>query len=130
MRTFDDDAELEALIEKIGVVSPRVAGRIDHIGQTRVHQLMDSGEYENFRDGASRKITLRSIMERRMRLLAAAAAADPVRRQPVPKAKPQPMPPPVTEPQSQAEPASHSAAPRRRQPRHDGASPVTTEATT
>jgi hypothetical protein len=48
MRTFDDDAELEALIEKIGVVSPRVAGRIDHIGQTRVHQLMDSGEYENF----------------------------------------------------------------------------------
>jgi hypothetical protein len=86
MRILNDD-ELQALIQKIGVVSPRQAGVIDNVGMTTVHERIKNGEYESFLDGASRKITLRSILERRKRLLAAAAEATSPRRPPPRQAK-------------------------------------------
>jgi hypothetical protein len=76
MRLLDDDIELQRLIAKIGAVSPRQAGLIDNIGQTKVSELIKSGEYESYLEGGSRKITLRSMIERRKRLLAAAPAAS------------------------------------------------------
>jgi hypothetical protein len=74
VRLIDDDPEIQRLIAKIGVVSPRQAGVIDNIGQTRVFDLIKSGEYESYLDGGSRKITLRSVIARRERLLAQAKA--------------------------------------------------------
>jgi hypothetical protein len=72
LKLSESDPELQALIEKIGVVSPRQAGLIDGVGQSSVNKRLKSGEYESFLDGSSRKITLRSIMARRANLLAAA----------------------------------------------------------
>ncbi|HXP06098.1 MAG TPA: hypothetical protein VN808_18445 [Stellaceae bacterium] len=42
---------------------------------TRVYELIGSGELESYRDGASRKITMRSIRARIERLLGQSQAA-------------------------------------------------------
>ena len=62
-----DDEEL------VIVVSPKRAMELLDCGQTRLYELLASGELESFKDGSSRKITLRSILRRTRRLLAAAA---------------------------------------------------------
>jgi hypothetical protein len=70
-------------IEPLGV-SPRQAGQLLNIGNTRVWQLIGSGELESYKEGRSRKVTLRSIRARHERQLAAAreatATAQPRRR--------------------------------------------------
>ena len=62
------------VIEPLGV-SPRQAGQLLNIGNTRTWQLMRSGQLETYREGRSRKITMRSIRARHERQLAAARAA-------------------------------------------------------
>jgi excisionase family DNA binding protein len=54
-------------------VKPREAARMLGCGLTRLYELMANNELESFRDGASRKITTRSIVARIDRLAAAAA---------------------------------------------------------
>jgi excisionase family DNA binding protein len=66
---MDDDAEL---IERYGAVSPRRACTLLGVGNTRLYELMNSGELESYREGKSRRITLRSILARRNRLMAEA----------------------------------------------------------
>jgi excisionase family DNA binding protein len=43
------------------VVTPRTACRLLCIGMTRLYELIGSGDLESYRDGASRRITTRSI---------------------------------------------------------------------
>jgi excisionase family DNA binding protein len=43
------------------VVRPKVACRLLSVGETRLYELINNDEIESFRDGASRKITTRSI---------------------------------------------------------------------
>jgi len=61
-------------IEPLGV-SPRQAGQLLNIGNTRVWQLIGSGELESYKEGLSRKVTMRSIRARHERQLAAAREA-------------------------------------------------------
>jgi hypothetical protein len=85
MRVLDEDPELQALIEKIGVLSPRRVGIVDDVGQTKVNERIKLGEerggYDSFLDGSARKIPIASILRRRQRLLA--EAAKPVRKRPL-----------------------------------------------
>jgi excisionase family DNA binding protein len=53
------------------VVGPRAACVMLDVGNTRLYELIASGELESYRDGRSRKITLASIYGRVTRLLAA-----------------------------------------------------------
>ena len=43
------------------IVSPTQACKMLSIGMTQCYALINSGELENFKDGKSRKITVRSI---------------------------------------------------------------------
>jgi hypothetical protein len=43
------------------VVRPKVACRLLDVGMTRLYELIDADVLESYRDGASRKITMRSI---------------------------------------------------------------------
>jgi hypothetical protein len=52
-------------------VSPRQTGILLDVGQTRVFELLKSGELESYLDGSARKITMRSIRARQERLIAA-----------------------------------------------------------
>jgi hypothetical protein len=65
-------------------VSPRQTGQLLNIGQTRVWQLIKSGELETYKEGRSTKVTIRSIRVRHEGQLAAArgieAAPQPGRR--------------------------------------------------
>jgi hypothetical protein len=56
-------------------VSPRRAAFLLDCGVTRVYELINSGELESYKEGSSRKITMRSIRTRIERLLGAARAA-------------------------------------------------------
>ena len=56
-------------------VSPRRAAFLLNCGITRVYELINGGELESYRDGASRKITMRSIRARIERLLGRSQAA-------------------------------------------------------
>ena len=56
-------------------VSPRQAGQLLNIGQTRLWQLIKEGELQSYKEGRSTKITMRSIRARHERQLAAARAA-------------------------------------------------------
>jgi hypothetical protein len=47
------------------------------LGMTRLYELIKSGELESYKEGTSRKITMRSIRARPERLLAAKTAAIP-----------------------------------------------------
>jgi excisionase family DNA binding protein len=42
-------------------VAPREAGRLLSMCQTRVYELMRSGELENYRDGRARRIPMEAI---------------------------------------------------------------------
>jgi hypothetical protein len=52
-------------------VSPRRTALLLDCGITRVYELINSGELESYKDGKSRKITMRSIRARTERLLGA-----------------------------------------------------------
>ena len=43
------------------VVRPKTARRLLSVGETRLYEMIASGELESFRDGGARKITTRSI---------------------------------------------------------------------
>jgi len=43
------------------------------IGNTRVYELVGTGELESYKEGRARRITLRSVRQHRARLLAEAA---------------------------------------------------------
>ena len=86
MRSTTAD-DLALLIEQIGSVSPRQACVLGDFGLTYLYDLIAAGEVESYLDGKSRKITLRSIVARRDRLLAEAKTAacavnSPPRRKP------------------------------------------------
>ena len=68
----DPDAEL---IERFGAVSPRRACTLLGIGNTKLYELIGNGELEAYKEGKSRRITVRSIAARRKRLLAEASTA-------------------------------------------------------
>jgi hypothetical protein len=87
MRFPDEDIELQRLIQKIGVVSPKQAGTLESVGQTTINERVKAGEYESYLDGASRKITIRSILKRRERLLAAAVDTVSSRKPPRPRSR-------------------------------------------
>jgi excisionase family DNA binding protein len=63
--------ELEPL-----AVSPRQACRMLNVGNTYLYELLKRGELENYWEGKSRKITMRSIRARQERQLAAARGAE------------------------------------------------------
>jgi hypothetical protein len=54
------------------VVSPKRAQYLLGCGNTRFYELLTSGELESYKDGKSRKITMRSIRARVERKLAEA----------------------------------------------------------
>ena len=56
------------------VVSPKVAQIMLDCGETKIYELIANREIESFRDGKSRKITVRSIHARIERKLAEAAS--------------------------------------------------------
>src|SRR5262249_40432989 len=66
--------ELTGRAEPLGI-SPRETGQLLNIGQTRVWQLIGSGELETYYEGRSRKVTMRSIHARHERQLAAVRRA-------------------------------------------------------
>jgi excisionase family DNA binding protein len=43
------------------IVKPREARRLLSVSQKRLYELLNAGELESFKDGASRKITVESI---------------------------------------------------------------------
>jgi hypothetical protein len=49
------------------------------IGNTRLYQLISTGELESYREGRARRVTMESIERRIARLLAEAGAARPRR---------------------------------------------------
>jgi hypothetical protein len=55
------------------VVSPRRAALLLDCGVTRVYELINSGAFESFKDGASRKIVVASIRDYIARRLSQAA---------------------------------------------------------
>jgi hypothetical protein len=61
-------------MEPLGV-SPRETGQLLNIGNTRVWQLIKSGELESYKEGRSTKITTESIRVRHARQLADAREA-------------------------------------------------------
>jgi hypothetical protein len=63
----DDDV----LLERFGSVSTRRACVLLGVGHTRLYELMNSEELESYKEGKSRRITIRSIAARRKKLLAA-----------------------------------------------------------
>jgi excisionase family DNA binding protein len=54
-------------------VSPREAGRLLSLGQSRIYNLMRAGELQNYEDGRSRRILLTSIHDYVARRIAASA---------------------------------------------------------
>jgi hypothetical protein len=62
-------------LEPLGV-SPGQTGRLLNMGQTRVWALIGSGELESYKEGRSRKVTMRSIRARHERQLAVARGTD------------------------------------------------------
>ena len=69
--SLTDDTEL---FERIGSVSPRQACILHGVGLTRLYELINSGELESYLDGKARRITVRSLVARRNRLLAASSS--------------------------------------------------------
>jgi hypothetical protein len=53
---YAKDDETEPL-----VVRPRAAKKLLQTGHRRLYELLNAGELESFKDGRSRKITMRSI---------------------------------------------------------------------
>src|SRR5262249_4315805 len=84
-----DDDDLEPL-----AVTPRQACMLLQIGNTRLYQLIGTGELETYREGRARRITMQSIRNRVAGLLAAAATtgADPKTPQPRRRGRPRKVP--------------------------------------
>jgi excisionase family DNA binding protein len=55
-------------------VPPREAGRLLSLGESRIYELMRTGELVSYRDGRARRITMASIHEHMARQLAADSA--------------------------------------------------------
>jgi excisionase family DNA binding protein len=70
------DTDMPELMQRLGSVSPRQACALIGCGQTRLFEMIRDGELEAFKDGSARRITLRSIVARRNRLLAEAAKSQ------------------------------------------------------
>jgi hypothetical protein len=70
--SLDIDSALTEVIEQVASVSFQQACILQDVGPTKGHELVDTGEWESYRDGSTRKVTLRSIKARRDRLLAEA----------------------------------------------------------
>jgi hypothetical protein len=88
MHLSNSDDELRRLLEEeVASVSFKEACRLTPCGPTKGHELVHSGEWESFLDGKSRRVTVRSLIKRRNRLLAAAHATS-RRTPPLPQAKP------------------------------------------
>jgi hypothetical protein len=98
------DADMSELMDRLGSVPPRQACTIIGCGSTRLHELMRDGEVESYKDGTSRRITLRSIAARRERLLAEEQEAR--------------APQPAADPQQPETAAAPSPAPLAAKPRH------------
>jgi hypothetical protein len=75
MATIRPEVNGRADLEPLGV-SPRETARLLNIGQTRVWALIGSGELESYKEGRSRKVTMRSIRARHERQLAVAPGTD------------------------------------------------------
>ena len=59
------------------IVKPREARRLLSVSQRRLYELLNAGELESFKDGASRKITVESIRAYVSRKLGKAEDARP-----------------------------------------------------
>jgi len=73
--SLDIGEALSEVIEQVASVSFRQACTLQDVRTTKGYELVDSGEWESYLDGKSRKVTLRSIKARRDRLLAEARTA-------------------------------------------------------
>lgn len=71
--TGADDAEPLA-------VSPRQACFLLSVGNTRLYELIRTGELETYHEGRARRITMRSIRERVARLTATTASPSEIPR--------------------------------------------------
>jgi hypothetical protein len=100
------DDDMPELMLLVGSVSRRQACILIGCGETRLHEFMRDGEVESYKDGGARRITLRSIVARRERLLAEELAVRQLAAEP-PQREPPPSPPP-------SPPAPHRT--QRRQP--------------
>jgi hypothetical protein len=69
---LDIGSALTEAIEQVASVSFQQACALQDVGPTKGHELVDTGEWESYLDGSTRKVTLRSIKARRDRLLAEA----------------------------------------------------------
>jgi hypothetical protein len=70
--SLDIGEALAEVIEQVASVSFQQACTLQDVGTTRGYELVDSGQWESYLDGKSRKVTMRSIKARRDRLLAEA----------------------------------------------------------
>jgi excisionase family DNA binding protein len=89
-RSADNDLEPLA-------VSPKQACRLLAIGNTRLYELIATGELATYLDGRSRRIVLQSIRERIARLLAGEGATGTL---PPPRRRGRPPKQPATEARS------------------------------
>jgi hypothetical protein len=70
MHLSNSDHELRRFLEEeVASVSFKEACRLTPCGPTKGHELVHSGEWESFLDGRSRRVTVRSLIKRRNRLL-------------------------------------------------------------
>jgi hypothetical protein len=63
--------EADEIVAKFKALDLSVAADLEDASEWTMRQRIDNGEYESYLDGNKRKITLRSIIERRKRLLEA-----------------------------------------------------------
>jgi hypothetical protein len=68
-----EDARQRFLEEEVASVSFKRACELTPCGPTKGYQHIANGEWESFIDGTSRRVTIRSLIKRRERLLAEAA---------------------------------------------------------
>ena len=72
LTSVDIGSALAEAIEQVASVSFQQACVLQDVKPTKGHELVDTGEWETYLDGSTRKVTLRSIKARRDRLLAEA----------------------------------------------------------
>jgi hypothetical protein len=77
LASLDVGSALTEVIEQVASVSFQQACALQDVGPTKGHDLVNTGEWETYLDGSTRKVTLRSIKARRDRLLADAKTAPP-----------------------------------------------------
>ncbi len=72
LTSVDIGSALAEAIEQVASVSFQQACVLQDVKPTKGHELVDTGEWETYLAGSTRKVTLRSIKARRDRLLAEA----------------------------------------------------------